>query len=98
MQILALEKENPDVKSEDFAPYLKEEALHVHRLQQEGVLRQIWFRGDLKTAVLLLECESIEKAKDILSALPLVKNQIINFELIPLVPYTGFARLFSDIP
>lgn len=96
MQILAFEIKKSGLSSEEFAPYLKDEAYCVHQLQQEGVLRQIWFRGDVKTAVLLLECESVQKTESILSTLPLVKNRLVTFEVIPLVPYSGFARLFSD--
>jgi hypothetical protein len=44
----------------------------------------------------MLECASIEKAQEILSSLPLVKERLIAFEIIPLKPYSGFSRLFSS--
>jgi hypothetical protein len=36
----------------------------------------------------------LEDAKKALDTLPLVKAGLISFELMPLVPYPGFARLF----
>ena len=96
MRILALEVEDPEATSEDFNKLLKEEALEVWRLYQEEVVREIYFRGDKSTAVLMLECEDIDEAKQKLSTLPLVASGLIDFELIPLKPYPGFERLFSD--
>lgn len=42
-----------------------------------------------------MECDSKEKAYEILEQLPLVKNGLIYFELTVLEPYTGFDRLFK---
>ena len=39
--------------------------------------------------------EKIEEAKKKLYELPLVKNGLIKFELIPLRAYPGFERLFK---
>ena len=55
----------------------------------------MYFRADRSTAVLILECAEIAEAEQTLSTLPLVHAGLIRFELIPLVPYPGFARLFQ---
>jgi hypothetical protein len=47
--------------------------------------------------VLVLECASVEEARDALDTLPLVKTGLIAFDLIPLRAYPGFARLFADL-
>ena len=96
MKILAIEKENPSTNSEQFTPYLKDEAKKVWEFYQSDFIREIYFRQDHSTAVLILECESIEKAKNQLIKLPLVKQNLISFELIPLIPYAGFSRLFKS--
>ncbi len=95
MKFLALECELPGATAEAFQPLLKDEARSVWDLQQTGELREIHFRADQHTAVLVLECASIETARDLLARLPLVKAGLITFNLIPLVPYDGYARLFS---
>jgi muconolactone delta-isomerase len=95
MKILALEKELPGVKAEAFQPHLKDEAHRVWELQQSGLLREIYFNSNQHTAVLVLECPSVEEARRLLSTLPLVAAGVIEFEIIPLAPYDGFARLFA---
>lgn len=96
MKILALERENPSAAPRDFAPHLKAEAAAVWQLQQSGLLRQIDFNAEQHTAVLLLECESKAQAAEVLSQMPLVQAGLIHFEIIPLAPYDGFARLFAQ--
>jgi len=93
MKILALEQERPGVPAEAFAPHLRAEAARVYELQQNGVLREIWFRADRSSAVLVLECLTVEEAREVLRTLPLVKEKLIDFEIIPLKPYPGLARL-----
>jgi muconolactone delta-isomerase len=96
MKILALEKEMPGVTEDAFKPYLKEEAARVWELYQAGTFRELYFRQDESSAVLILECADIEEAKSLLNTLPLVREGMITFDVIPLVPYPGLARLFGD--
>ena len=96
MKILALEHENPDAVSADFEPHLKAEAARVWELQQQGILREIYFHQEQHRAVLILECEDTAEAEEFLASLPLVQAGLIRFELWPLAPYSGLARLFKD--
>jgi len=96
LKIIAVEKDSDRTSINDFHPFLQDEALAVWKLYQKNILREIYFHSDKNNAVLILECDSIGEANNILSDLPLVKNKLIEFELIPLKPYTGFARLFKD--
>ena len=94
MKILALEHELPNATVDGFQQYAKDEARKVWDLVQAGVARETYFRADRSEAVLVLECQTVEEAREALSALPFVKNQLITFELIPLKAYSGFERLF----
>jgi hypothetical protein len=96
MIVIALETEIPGFSAGDFEPHLEAEARRVRELQREGVLRRIHFRADRRLAVLELECANGEEAGKILATLPLVRAGLIRFEIIPLVPYTGFDRLFAE--
>ena len=98
MKIIALEKELPGATSVQFASYLKAEAEKVWQLYQVGLVREFYFRQDQSTAVLVLECLDLQEARNILAEMPLVQNGLIEFELIPLKPYRGFARLFTSTP
>jgi hypothetical protein len=64
-------------------------------LVQAGVIRESYFRVDRSEAVLVLECPSVEEAREELSRLPFIQNELITFELIPLKAYPGFERLFA---
>ena len=94
MKILALEKEEPSSDGK-FGPHLKAEATRIWELYQLEVIREVYFRSDNHTAVLVLECEDLYDAAECLLTLPLVEAGLITFDLIPLAPYTGFERLFE---
>ena len=96
MKVLAIEHDVPNVNASEFKPYLREEAWRVWELYLSGVLREIYFRQDKTNAVLILECASLAEAQSVLNTLPLVEAGLIEFEVIPLAPYPGFARLFVD--
>lgn len=96
MKILALEKEMPGATAEAFRRHQNDEAAKVWELYQAGVLRELYFRRDWPGAVLILECTDVEEAETVLGTLPLVKENLIAFDLIPLGPYPGFARLFRE--
>jgi hypothetical protein len=96
MKILAMEIEATGVKPEQYGPHLKAEARRVWELYQAGTIRELYFRADRSEAVLILECVDTSEAQQTLGSLPLVQAGLIRFEVIPLVPYPGFARLFGE--
>jgi hypothetical protein len=95
MKVLAIERELPGASEEAFKPHLKVEAARVWELYQAGVIREIYFRQDWPGAVLMLECADANEAIELLNTLPLVQAGLIVFEVMPLIPYPGFSRLFA---
>jgi hypothetical protein len=95
MKILALERERPGFDEEAFAPHLEAEARRAWELHCAGIIRELHFRADRREAVLLLECENVGAAQAALATLPLAREGLVDFELIGLVPYDGFSRLFG---
>ena len=96
VKILAIEQELPDVTAGQFDPYLEAEAARVWELYQSGLIRELYFDRDAHRAVLMLECPDEIEAQHALQTLPLVQAGLINFEVIPLIPYSGFGRLFAQ--
>jgi len=96
MKLLAMEIEAEGVKPEQFTPHLKAEARRVWELYQSGTIRELYFRADRSDAVLILECKAAREAQEMLDSLPLVQAGLISFEIVPLIPYPGFARLFGE--
>lgn len=95
MKILAIENEFEGKTAEDFQPHLEAEARQVWELYKKGVIHEVYFRANRKSAIIILECKNIEEAEENLSTLPLVREDLIYFEFIPLVPYPGYERLLK---
>jgi hypothetical protein len=96
VKLLAIEREVPGVRDEQFRPHLKAEAARAWELYRAGVFRELYFRQDQPAAVLVLECADVAEANRVLGTRPLVREGLISFEVIPLAPYPGFSRLFVD--
>jgi hypothetical protein len=96
MKILAVEHDPPEVHADQFtAALLRAEARRAWELHQAGLIRELYFRADRDEAILVLECADVEEALEVLNTLPLVREKLARFELIPLTAYPGFARLFA---
>ncbi|HTY60498.1 MAG TPA: superoxide dismutase [Bacteroidota bacterium] len=95
MKILAIESEARETTDAQCAPFLRQEALRVWDLYKTGVIRELYFHRDRHEAVLIMECQDPPEASRVLKSLPLVENGLISFDVIPLVPYNGFERLFD---
>ena len=96
MKILVIEKEVPGVADDAYSPFLKAEAARVWELYQSEIVREVYFRKDWPGAVLVLECSDVDYARRVLDTLPLVRQHLIDFDIMPLAPYPGFARLFAQ--
>ncbi len=96
MKLIAIEKELPGKTAADFQPHLTAEAKRAWELYQAGIFRELYFHQTDHVAVLVLECDGLAEAQEALATLPLVKAGFIAFDVLPLVPYPGFSRLFSE--
>ncbi len=96
MRILAIERPVDGAVESQFTPELgAAEARRAWELYQAGVIRELYFHADEATAVLVLECTDMAEADAALESLPMVAAGIIEFEVLPLRAYPGFARLFE---
>ena len=96
MKVLALGR---DVVAQDdprFDELRPAEARRVWELYQGDVLREVYFRADSPNGVLLFEAPDVAAARAAVDSLPLVAAGLIDFDLVPLKPYPGFARLFAQ--
>ena len=94
MKIIAFEEETGYADLACTQKLLKEEADCVYNLYLSGKIREIYF-SEHRQAVIILECAGMEEANDVLQSMPLVKNGIISFKVLQLLPYTGYSRLFG---
>lgn len=95
MKFLAFEKEIGNVDWKNHEKLLKTEALKVHELYLQGIIREIYF-DECKNAILILETKTKYEAESLLKNLPLAKAQMVQFKIIELNPYSGFQRFLTD--
>jgi muconolactone delta-isomerase len=76
----------------DFAPLLEPEAERARTQYAEGFIRQIWSRGDVPGACLLIEAADEAEVRAGLATLPLFAAGMLELtSLLPLKPYRGFG-------
>ena len=96
MKVLALGRDLVAQDDPRFAELRPAEARVVWELQQGDVLREVYFRADRPNGVLVFEVPDVVAARAAIDSLPLVAAGLIDFDLVPLRPYPGFARLFRE--
>jgi hypothetical protein len=95
VKVLVTTSDARQAKPMDFVSHSKPEARRVWELYKEGTLREIYFRADKPDAILVLECPDLESAREAVESLPLVREGLLEYELIGLKPYPGLERLFA---
>jgi muconolactone delta-isomerase len=96
MRILAIERPVEGVDEALFTPELRaEEARQAWNLYQAGVIRELYFHAAEPMAVIVMECADVAEAGAALETLPMVSAGLIEFDVLPLRAYPGFARLFE---
>lgn len=96
MKFLCLDIPQPGASLEAYQPYIKEEVRHTWEVYKSGSLREIYFRQDRPGVAIMVEADSAESARQILSAFPLAKVGLIDWEVIPLGPFQNWELLFGD--
>ncbi|WP_322023588.1 muconolactone Delta-isomerase family protein [Burkholderia sp. BCC1977] len=96
MQFLTLSRRRTEQFSDlAFQSRLEAEAQRARTLYSEGFIRQIWQRGDMPGACLLIEAEDEVKVREGLESLPLVAAGMLEItNIVPLSPYRGFGPRF----
>lgn len=93
MQVICVIGRSPKGNSETIpSDQMAAEADYVRACYIDGVVRQIWSRGDVGGAVLLLEAADLEDARAVVSRLPLMQSGFLQVDsIVPLKPYRAFG-------
>jgi hypothetical protein len=95
VKFLCLDQPLPGATFEKYQPHLLEELRHTWASYKSGMLRDIYFRQDRPGVAIFLECDSVDAASKALAEFPLVKANLITFEIIPLGPFVNWELLFA---
>jgi muconolactone delta-isomerase len=94
MQFLSMSRRRteafpPEAFSGELAAH---ESQRVKELYAEGILRQIWMRGDVPGACVVWEAASEDEVRAAIGSLPIFKAGMLELvALAPLKPYPGFG-------
>jgi len=94
MKIMAIAAPTPALTPERLKPHMATEVPATLKLYLEGKIEQFWFRDKLGP-IFLMNVESVEQAKEALATLPLVKEQLFTYELMPVGPLLPLGRLIQ---
>src|SRR5579864_5214710 len=96
MKILVLPKPIEGVPREELLQHAAAEIQAVWELYAQGICREFYTRANEPgRVVMMFECVTVEAAKEALATLPFARLHLIDFDLIPLAPFKGLARLFQ---
>lgn len=97
MKILAIANVDPNITFKKIQPHLEAEVKYAWKLYKEGTFREMYSRLDRPLGVVfVLECSGVDEARKILNELPFVREKFIDFEIIPLGPFSYFETLYRD--
>jgi hypothetical protein len=91
---LVITHDKPNVNWKEQEQILKQEAKVLWNLQKKGIIRSIWFTKNTREAILIIEAEDSIRTKEIVDTFPLVEEGLISYDIIELVAYDGYERLF----
>jgi uncharacterized protein YciI len=92
MQCIAVTRRRIERFSEaEIAAHLDAEAARAKALYAQGVFRSINSRGDKPGAVIVLEAADLAAAQAVMESMPLAQLEMMDVEVIPLLPYRGFV-------
>ncbi|MGM3173061.1 superoxide dismutase [Dickeya lacustris] len=95
MKLLCLDIPKPGATLEQYEPHMLDEVRHGWSLYKSGLVRDIYFRQDRPGVAIVAECDSVDAARVALAEFPLAKAGLIDWDIIPLGPFTNWEALFA---
>ncbi|MGL4621551.1 MAG: hypothetical protein ACRC06_15135 [Waterburya sp.] len=96
MQVLVIARVKPETPMEKVLPFVSLEASQAWEFYASEQIRQMYYIADMSGAVMLWEGESVESVTKEAQKLPMYEAGILDFDILPLKPYTAYASLFTQ--
>lgn len=93
VRFLALDRILAGATEERIKSLLQDETKAVLNLYLAGIIDTWWFRQDRPGAIFLVNAKDANEARHYLEQLPLAKEGLIDYDLIPIGPYIPLATL-----
>jgi len=88
MKVLAISQLDP---TKDTSALVAQEGRRVYELYDSGLITDMYWKADNSGAVLILEADDLDHAREQINSLPLVRHAMTAFTYIPIAP---LASLF----
>jgi len=95
MKVLAIGSIIKPVTDEQRAQIMPYEVPATLKLYLDGIVDQYWFRHDRPGPVFLMNVETVEQAKAVTDAMPIVKEGYAAYEFIPVGPLAPLGMLIQ---
>ena len=96
MQILAISELTKNSTFESVRPHIPQEVRDTLGLYLKDVIRNFYFQSDGNGVVFMMECDSVDAARQELGSLTLVTEGIAEFRLIPLEPLKPLGMFLTN--
>ena len=94
--VLVITTLKPGVTREQIVKIMPEEIRATVRLYLDGKIREWYSRGDGKGVIFVLDCKDVAEARSIMGGLPLSKEEVVDYEFIPLGPLAPLGALLGS--
>jgi hypothetical protein len=98
MKVLALGSLRQPIMPEQRQEIMPEEVPRTLKLYLDGTIEQSWSRQDKPGVVFLMNVESVDRARAVVEALPLVVAGFAKYDLVPVGPLAPLAFLLEGKP
>lgn len=80
---------------EEVLPFVKPEAAKSWEYYAADMIRTMYYIADMSGVVFLWEAPNLEVINEAIAQLPMKQAGVLEFEVLPLKPYTGIGELFA---
>ena len=97
MKILTILTPAPNAELPKMLELRVPEEKHLWQMYLDGTVREMYFDDDPAIrVVLVLESENEETAREALAGLPMVREKVLQTQIIPLKPWKPLELLFAE--
>lgn len=94
MKVMAIGTLKP-LGPEQVQTHMPSEVPATLQLYLDGKMEQFWLQDQKKGVIFLMNVESVDEADRLLKNLPLVRANLLNFELLPIGPLLPLGLLMK---
>jgi hypothetical protein len=95
MKVMAIGTLGP-VTKEQMTHYMPTEVPATLQLYLDGKMEQFWLRENSAGVIFLLNVGSVDEARDLLHSLPLTRDGLLTYDLMPIGPLMPLGMLLSQ--